>query len=86
MKGKLYSILTSITDPLLYPVANIADLYAHRWEIELGFREMKQYMLNNQLTLRSKKPEMIEQELWDVLLSYNLIRFQMAKMSHSLKM
>jgi hypothetical protein len=46
---------------------------------------MKQYMLKNQLTLRSNKPEMIEQELWSVLLSYNLIRFQMAKMAHSLK-
>ena len=85
IKGKSYSILTSMIDPLRYPVANIADLYAHRWEIELGFREMKQYMLHNQLTLRSKKPEMIKQELWGVLLSYNLIRFQMAKMAHSLK-
>jgi len=85
IKGKAYSILTSMTDPLQYPVANIADLYAHRWEIELGFREMKQYMLHNELTLRSKKPEMVEQELWGVLLSYNLIRFQMAKMAHSLK-
>ena len=85
IKGKSYSILTSMTDPLRYPVANIADLYAHRWEIELGFREMKQYMLRNLLTLRSKKPEMIKQELWGVLLSYNLIRFQMAKMAHSLK-
>ena len=54
IKGKAYSILTSMKDPLQYPVANIADLYAHRWEIELGFREMKQYMLHNELTLRSK--------------------------------
>ena len=61
IKGKSYSILTSMTDPLRYPVESIADLYAHRWEIELGFREMKQYMLKNQLTLRSKKPEMVEQ-------------------------
>jgi IS4 transposase len=85
INGKVYSILTSMTDPLRYPVADIADLYSHRWEIELGFREMKQYMLKDQLTLRSKKPEMIEQELWGVLLAYNLIRFQMAKMAHSLK-
>jgi IS4 transposase len=69
INGKVYSILTSMTDPLRYPVADITDLYSHRWEIELGFREMKQYMLKNQLTLRSKKPEMIEQELWGVLLA-----------------
>jgi IS4 transposase len=38
MKGKVYSILTSMTGPLRYPVANIAYFYAHRWEIELGFK------------------------------------------------
>ena len=27
-----------MTDPLRYPVGDIADLYAHRWEIELGYR------------------------------------------------
>lgn len=85
IKGKSYSIITSMTNLGRYPVADIADLYAHRWEIELGFREMKQYMLHNQLTLRSKKPEMIKQELWGVLLAYNLIRFQMATMAYSLK-
>jgi hypothetical protein len=40
---------------------------------ELRFREMKQYMLKNQLTLRSKKPEMVEQELWGVLTAPVLI-------------
>ena len=41
-------------------------------------------MLQNQLTLRSKKPDMIRQELWGVLLAYNLLRFQMARMAYSL--
>jgi IS4 transposase len=36
-----------MTDPLRYSIANVADLYAHRREMELGFREMKQYMLKN---------------------------------------
>ena len=59
-------------------------IYAHRWEIELGYREMKQYMLKNELTLRSKKPEMVRQELWGALLAYNLIRFQIGKIAYSL--
>lgn len=63
VNGQLYHVLTSMTDPARYPSADIVDLYAHRWEIELGYREMKQYMLGNRLTLRSKKPEMIRQEL-----------------------
>ncbi len=44
----------------------MADLYSHRWEIELGYREIKQTMQLSRLTLRSKKPELVEQELWGV--------------------
>ncbi|WP_336733298.1 transposase, partial [Pantoea dispersa] len=54
--GRTVQILTSMCDPLRYPKADIVDLYGHRWEIEHGFREMKQHLLNNELTLRSKKP------------------------------
>lgn len=85
IKGKRVQILTSMTDSRRYPPADIVDLYTHRWEIELGYREMKQYMLQNALTLRSKKPEMVRQELWGVLLAYNLLRFAMAQMAYSLK-
>lgn len=46
---------------------------------------MKQHLLNNELTLRSRKPELIEQELWGVVLAYNLLRFMMAQMAYSLK-
>ncbi|STV86664.1 Uncharacterised protein [Klebsiella michiganensis] len=30
----------------------MADLYSHRWEIELGYREIKQTMQLSRLTLR----------------------------------
>jgi IS4 transposase len=83
--GKICQFLTSMLDPIRYPAADIISLYTYRWEIELGFREMKQYMLQNQLTLRSKKPDMVRQELWGVLLAYNLLRFQMARMAYSLE-
>lgn len=80
--GKEYRILTSMVEPLRYPGKDIVDLYVFRWEIELGFREMKQSMLRSQLTLRSKKPTMVRQELWGLLLAYNLIRYQMARMAY----
>lgn len=85
LKGKPVKILTSLVDIKRFPAADIVDLYAHRWEIELGYREMKQYLLQNRLTLRSKTPALIRQELWGVLLAYNLLRFQMAQMAYSLK-
>ncbi|WP_412053221.1 hypothetical protein [Pokkaliibacter plantistimulans] len=46
-----------------YPSDDIVHLHTHRWEIKLGYREMKQYMLGSRLTLRSKKPDMVWQEL-----------------------
>ena len=85
IKGKEVKILTSMTDNMAYPSAEIVDLYTHRWEIELGYREMKQHMLESRFTLRSKLPELIHQELWGVLLAYNLIRYKMILMAKSLK-
>ena len=35
---------------------------------------MKQGMHQSRYTLRSKKPDMVRQELWGLLLAYNLIR------------
>lgn len=85
IKGKPVQILTSMVDKKRFPASDIVDLYGHRWEIELGYREMKQYMLQNRLTLRSKTPDLVRQEMWAVLLAYNLLRFQMAQMAYSLK-
>lgn len=85
VNGKQMHVLTSMIDPMRYPTEDIADLYTHRWEIELGYREQKQYMLGNRLTLRSRLPELARQELWGILLTYNMIRYQMVKMCHGLK-
>lgn len=38
---------------------DIVDLYAHRWEIEQGYREMKQHLLESRFTLRSQLPELV---------------------------
>lgn len=84
IKGKVVNILTSMIDHMRYPSAEIADLYAHRWEIEVGYREMKQYLLETRFTLRSNLPELIIQELWGILLAYNLVRYKMVLMAKSL--
>lgn len=84
-KGKVCHLLTSMTDAMRYPGGEMADLYSHRWEIEPGYREIKQTMQLSRLTLRSKKPALVEQELWGALLAYNLVRYQMIKMDGHLK-
>lgn len=85
VNGVERQVVTSMTDAMRYPAADIAELYKHRWEIELGYREAKQYLCGNRWTLRSKLPEMVRQELWGILLTYNLVRYQMVKMAFSLK-
>ncbi len=80
IKGREVKLLTSMTDPKRYIGADIAELYSHRWEIELGYREMKQYMLQGAITLRSKTPALVTQELWGMLLAYNLLRFMMCQL------
>lgn len=84
VKGKECFILTSMLDTTQFMGDEIVDLYSQRWEIELGYREMKQQLLANEFTLRSKKSEMVKQELWGVLLCYNLIRYQMVRMAKTL--
>ncbi len=85
INGKNYEVLTSMVDTMRYPAADIGSLYGHRWEIEMGYREQKQFMLGNRLTLRSRLPELVKQELWGILLTYNLIRYQMVELCFSLK-
>ena len=58
IKGKMVSVLTSMVDPLRFPGGEIVDLYSQRWEIELGYRAIKQRLLGGEYTLRSKTPEM----------------------------
>ena len=68
-----------------YPAVELMELYQNRWEIELGYREMKSSLQRNKLTLRSKKAEGIRQELWGLVLAYNLLRYQMVRMASTLK-
>ncbi|MGR5269960.1 IS4 family transposase [Vibrio astriarenae] len=62
----------------LYSDEDIIKLYHERWNIELGYREIKKGMLNNAITLRSKKAELVYQEVYGLLLAYNLVRHEMA--------
>lgn len=71
------TLLTSLLDPVKYPAKEIVALYHERWEIELGFNEVKTEMLEREECIRSKKPAGVEQELWGLLLAYNLVRLEM---------
>ncbi|PPV01591.1 transposase, partial [Xanthomonas bromi] len=71
--GKTKKFLTSLPADR-YSAQAVAALYEQRWEIELGFRDIKSAMQHNAVTLRSKKIELVYQEVWGLLLAYNIIR------------
>jgi len=75
------TLLTSMLDPELYPADEIAALYHERWEIELGYDEIKTELLDREETLRSKSPAAVTQELWGILIAYNLVRLEMERVA-----
>ena len=78
-------LLTSLTDPTRFPAARLRLLYHQRWEIELGIGEIKTDMLDRLETIRSKSPTAVTQEIWGLLLAYNLVRLEMERIANELK-
>ena len=77
--GKERILLTSLLDRQRFKPEALAECYRRRWEIETSYRELKQSLLGEALTLRSQQPAGIEQEIWGALIAYNLVRLEMAK-------
>jgi hypothetical protein len=69
-------LLTSLLDPKRFPADEIIALYHERWEIELGYNEVKRVMLAREESTRSKSPKGVAQELWGLAIAYNLVRFE----------
>ncbi|MFC3458834.1 IS4 family transposase [Massilia haematophila] len=82
--GERRQYLTSLWDAHRFPAREIVAHYMQRWEIELGFREIKQGMQKNATTLRSKLPALVRQEVWGTLIAYNLLRHEIAQMADEL--
>jgi hypothetical protein len=70
------TLLTSLVDEKNYPADALRALYHERWEIELGFDEVKTEVLLREETIRSKSPEAVAQEIFGILLAYNLVRLE----------
>jgi hypothetical protein len=70
----LYRLITTILDPKQAPAKELAALYHERWEIETSLDELKTHLRGAQIVLRSKTPELVEQEFWGLLLAHFAIR------------
>ena len=69
-----YRLVTNILDPHAAPALELAALYHERWEVEGVFDEFKTHLRANSTVLRSKTPELVQQELWGLLLAHFAIR------------
>ena len=72
------TLLTSLTDAQAFPAAEIIARYRDRWEVELGFDEIKTHMLDKHIPLRSKSPALVLQEIDGMLVAYNAVRMHMS--------
>jgi len=79
-------LLTSLLDHTAYPAAEIAELYHERWELEVGFDEVKTHTLEREEALRSRTPERVRQEIWGLAIGYNLVRLEMERAARKLKL
>jgi hypothetical protein len=69
-----YWVFTSLLNPATHPATEIAALYHERWELQLAFDELKTHTCERVEALRNKAPARVTQELWGLLLAYNLVR------------
>jgi hypothetical protein len=68
-----YRLITNISDSVATN-EELANLYHERWEHENANKEQKQGLNAYQSTLRSKTPELAEQELIGLFLMYFIVR------------
>jgi len=78
-------LLTSLLDAKTHPAAEIVELYHERWEIELGYDEIKTETLEQFESIRSKTAERVRQEVWGLAIAYNLVRREMESVAAHLR-
>jgi len=70
----LYRLITTILDPDRAPAAELAALYQERWEIETALDELKTHLRGGGIVLRSKTPELVQQEFYGLMMAHYAVR------------
>lgn len=74
----LYRLATTLLDPNRYPATELIRLYHQRWEIETAYLELKSSILGGRV-LRARTPTGLTQEIYALLVVYQLLRTAMAE-------
>jgi len=70
---EFYRLVTTLP-PELAPAQQLAALYHERWEIEGALDELKTHLRGARIVLRSKTPQLVEQEFYGLLLAHYAVR------------
>lgn len=71
------TLVTTLLDPLQYPVEEVAAAYLRRWRLELCLDDLKTAMGMD--TLHCLSPEMVARELLAFMVAHNLLRWVMTQ-------
>jgi IS4 transposase len=72
-RASRFRVLTTLTDHQAYPAAQIAAVYAERWQAEVAYYQLKVTLRRAGTRLRAKTPEVARQEIWALLIVYNML-------------
>jgi Insertion element 4 transposase N-terminal/Transposase DDE domain len=72
-----YRLATTLLDAGGWPAAALVALYHQRWEIETAYLELKSTILGGRV-LRARTPAGVDQEVYALLVCYQLLRLAMA--------
>lgn len=73
----VYRLATTLLDHHRYPADELIRLYHERWEIETAYLELKSSILGGRV-LRARTPTGVEQEVYALLVVYQLLRTAIA--------
>jgi hypothetical protein len=72
-----YRLITTLLDPHRHPAFDLVRLYHDRWEVETTYLELKSSILGGRV-LRARTPAGIDQEMYALLITYQILRTAMA--------
>jgi hypothetical protein len=73
----IYRLATTLLDYRACPAAGLIMLYHQRWQIETAYLELKSTILGGRV-LRARTPAGIDQEIYALLVTYQILRTAMA--------
>ncbi|WBP91352.1 transposase [Kitasatospora cathayae] len=77
-----YRLVTTLLDARRYPADRLVRLYHERWEHESAYYALRHTVLDGRV-LRSGDPVGVEQEMWALLVLYQLLRRAMVEAAES---